>query len=155
MIKDTYPKAILVLCLGNICRSPIAEGLLRAHLKREGLQIEVDSAGTSSFHQGEAPDPRSIEVMKRHGHDIRTQRSRPLCIEDFERFDLILAMDRRNLRDARALAPTEKAGAQVQLLLDEEDVPDPYYGGVDGFEKVYQMIDQAIRQWIDHLQFKE
>ena len=136
-MTSSPPRAILALCLGNICRSPIAEGVLRAHLERAGLNIRVDSAGTSAFHQGEAPDPRSIEVMRHHQLDISAQRSRPLTALDFERFELILAMDQSNLRNARSLAPTREAKERVQLLLDKgQEVPDPYYGGPDGFEQV-------------------
>jgi len=143
------PRAVLALCLGNICRSPIAEGLLRDHIERAGLNIRVDSAGTSSFHQGEAPDPRSIEVMRQHTLDISAQRSRPLTTDDFERFDLILAMDKSNLRNARALAPTQETQGKVQLLLEEnQEVPDPYYGGERGFEVVYQMVNQAVERWV-------
>lgn len=143
------PSSVLALCLGNICRSPIAEGLLRVHIEAQGLSIYVDSAGTSGYHAGEAPDPRSIAVMRKHGHDISAQRSRQLKVEDFDRFDLILAMDQSNYRNARNLAPTEAAKSKVKLLLDDgAEVPDPYYGGVNGFENVYQMIDQAAQSWI-------
>ena len=143
------PRAVLALCLGNICRSPIAEGLLRDHVERAGLNIRVDSAGTSAFHQGEAPDPRSVEVMRQHTLDISAQRSRPLTAADFERFDLILAMDKSNLRNARALAPTQEAQGKVQLLLEQsQEVPDPYYGGEGGFERVYHMVNQAVARWV-------
>ncbi len=142
------PRAVLALCLGNICRSPIAEGLLRHHAAARGLALTVDSAGTSGHHEGEPPDPRSAEVMRRHGHDISAQRARPLRAEDLERFDLILAMDARNLRDARLLAPTAEARGRVRLLLDEgAEVPDPYYGGEEGFERVYALIDAAAAEW--------
>lgn len=143
------PKAVLALCLGNICRSPIAEGLLRHHIQAHGLNIVVDSAGTSAYHAGEAPDSRSIKVMSQHGHDISQQRSRQLCHADFERFDLILAMDQSNYKNALQLAPSAEAKAKVKLLLpNDQEVPDPYYGGVNGFEKVYQMIDIATAGWV-------
>ena len=143
------PNSVLALCLGNICRSPIAEGLLRAHVENQGLSMTVDSAGTSAYHVGESPDTRSISVMRKHGYDISNQRSRQLCVEDFERFDLILAMDQSNVRNAVRLAPNEAAKAKVKLLLDNgAEVPDPYYGGVNGFDLVYQMIDEAARDWV-------
>ena len=143
------PRAVLALCLGNICRSPIAEGLLRAHAERRGLTIEFDSAGTGGYHVGEAPDPRSIEVMDHHGHDISAQRSRKLSTRDFERFDLILAMDQSNARGARRVAPNQHAASKVHLLLEEgAEVPDPYYGGPGGFEEVYALIDQAAERWV-------
>ena len=148
-MKQETPKAVLALCLGNICRSPIAEGLLRYHIQAHGLNIIVDSAGTSAYHAGEAPDSRSIRVMHQHGHDIGQQRSRQLCQADFERFDLILAMDQSNYRNAIQLAPSPEAKTRVKLLLpNDQEVPDPYYGGVNGFEKVYQMIDIAAAHWV-------
>ena len=142
------PRSVLALCLGNICRSPIAEGLLRYHVQRLGLDIEIDSAGTSGYHAGESPDPRSVEVMRRHGHDISGQRSRQLVQSDLTRFDLILAMDQSNLRNACRLAQNEVLHAKVQLILDQEDVPDPYYGGDRGFDHVYQLIDEAVIRWV-------
>lgn len=146
---SSSPRSVLALCLGNICRSPIAEGLLRFHLNQVGLDVEVDSAGTSGYHVGEAPDTRSVEVMRTFGHDISRQRSRQLTVEDFEQFDLILAMDKSNLRQARKLAPDKHAASRVYLLLDQEaEVPDPYYGGSRGFENVYQLINQASEQWV-------
>ena len=150
MATISRPRAILALCLGNICRSPIAEGLLRAHLKARGLNIDVDSAGTGGYHVGEAPDPRSIEVMRSHGHDISAQRSRQLTAEDFSRFDLILAMDQSNLRNARRLAPSGAGMARVELLLSgDAEVPDPYYGGPRGFDHVYALIDEAAARWVE------
>lgn len=143
------PRAVLALCLGNICRSPIAEGLLRAHAERSGIQLVVDSAGTSSYHSGEPPDPRSIEVMAHHGYDISDQRSRALTQDDFERFDLILAMDKNNLRAARKIAQNRRDAQKVVLLLhDQSEVPDPYYGGSQGFERVFRMIDVAADLWV-------
>ena len=147
--SSTPPRSVLALCLGNICRSPIAEGMLRAHLTRLGLEIEVDSAGTSGYHIGEGPDSRSVEIMRTFGHDISWQRSRQLTAKDFARFDLILAMDQSNLRQARKLSPDAQSAARVQLLLDDgAEVPDPYYGGPRGFEEVYQLIDQAAERWV-------
>lgn len=136
------PVRILFVCLGNICRSPLAEGILQ-HLT-QGRGIEVDSAGTGSWHIGDPPDRRSITVAVKHGIDIGGQRGRKVDKRDFETFDLILAMDRNNLATLRALAPAS-AHARLHLFLDyaqgaEIDVPDPYHEGPDGFEAVYSMI---------------
>ena len=144
------PSSVLALCLGNICRSPIAEGMLRVHLSHSDLEVSVDSAGTSGYHIGEPPDTRSVKIMSAHGHDISFQRSRQLTLDDFMRFDLILAMDRSNLRQARNLAPDIRSAARVHLLLAEgAEVPDPYYGGPDGFEQVYQLINHATMRWVN------
>lgn len=148
-MTDTPPKTVLVLCLGNICRSPIAEGLLRYHAIQANLDIEVDSAGTSAYHAGEAPDSRSIHVMKQYGHNIQSQRSRQLRQADFEHFDLIFAMDKSNLKNAQKLAQSMEQKRKVVLFLSHErEVPDPYYGGPNGFENVYQMIDLAAKTWV-------
>jgi protein-tyrosine phosphatase len=147
----TQPKklAVLTLCLGNICRSPIAEGLIRAYAESLGLSVHIDSAGTSGYHVGEAPDPRSIRVMQKHGHDITKQRSRQLTIDDFDQFDLILAMDQSNINNAHRIAKTDSQRAKVVLFLrDGSEVPDPYYGGVNGFEDVYQMISESASDWV-------
>lgn len=150
MSNTHRPRAVLALCLGNICRSPIAEGLLRAHLETRGFTTRVDSAGTGAYHVGESPDPRSVQVMRERGHNISAQRARQLTMDDFARFDLILAMDQSNLRNARRLAPDEVAAAKVQLLLaDGAEVPDPYYGGPRGFDHVYELIDAAVARWVD------
>lgn len=144
---------ILMVCLGNICRSPMAHGLLEYKIKKEGLNWKVDSAGTSAYHQGEPPDSRAISCMKLHGISIQHQQSRPFTVEDFERFDLIFCMDKSNLRNVLALAINNIQAAKVKLLLHEipdeleEEVPDPYYGGIDGFESVYKLLDCAT-DWI-------
>lgn len=138
-------KRILVVCLGNICRSPIGEGLLKYHAEREGLDLFVDSAGTSGWHQGNPADPRSIEVMSMHGHDITLQRSRALTKQDLITYDFILVMDGQNLSDVQQLG---NSTAVVTRFVPNQDVPDPYYGGDQGFEQVYQMIDKAAKAWI-------
>lgn len=141
---------ILMVCLGNICRSPLAEGILR-HKSRH-LNIEVDSAGTGAWHSGEAPDKRSVAIAQKYGIDISGQRARLFLAEDFERFDRIYVMDQSNYKNVCRLAPNEQALAKVQLILNEIhpdknlEVPDPYYGGHDGFEQVYQMLDQSCEQ---------
>lgn len=134
-----------MVCLGNICRSPLAEGILKSKVDPD--TVYVDSAGTGGYHIGNPPDPRSIEVARNHGLDIEKQRCRQFSSADFENFDLIYAMDRSNYANIVALAssPTEKD--KVKLLLEEvelstKEVPDPYWDD-DGFEKVYQLIDTA------------
>lgn len=140
---------VLFVCLGNICRSPTAEGVFRHKLRAAGLegQVQVDSAGTGDWHVGKAPDSRTRQAAQRRGYDLSAQRARQVEVADFQRFDLILAMDQSNLRNLQALRP---AGARAELdlylrrfdlALDE--VPDPYYGGEDGFEQVLDLIEQA------------
>lgn len=151
---------VLMICMGNICRSPLAEGTFQALLEAEGLQklIEVDSAGTHFYHVGCQPAPRSIEVAHQHQLDITPQRARQLEASDFETFDYLMVMDKRNLRDAATLAPTPEAAQKLQLFLDyardafvETEVPDPYYGGDDGFEHVYQLVASASRGLLEHI----
>lgn len=139
--------SILFVCLGNICRSPLAEGVLRTVLAERGLDVLLDSAATSGWEVGSAPDPRSIAVAGRHGIDISGQMARKVTAEDFHRFDLILGMDRSNVRDLRALAPAAMRD-RVHLFLEfadgnARDVPDPYYDGPDAFASVYRMIREA------------
>ena len=137
-----------MVCLGNICRSPLAEGILQYKINNLSLDWEVDSAGTSSFHAGEKPDIRSIQVAKRNEIDISNQRSRPFRGWDFETFDWIYVMDSSNYSDVIAMAQSEKEKAKVKLIMNELEpgkniaVPDPYYGEF-GFENVYKMLDQA------------
>lgn len=139
---------ILMVCLGNICRSPLAEGIMRAKLFGRN-NYEVDSAGTGGWHVGDPPDPRSVAIAKQMGLDITGQRGRQFQATDFDRFDHIFVMDNSNHRDVLKLARTEHDEQKVSLILDtlfpgeNVDVPDPYYGGNDGFAKVYDMLDQA------------
>ncbi|AVI51540.1 protein-tyrosine-phosphatase [Pukyongia salina] len=138
---------VLMVCLGNICRSPLAEGILRS--KVDPNKVTVYSAGTGGWHVGEQPDPRSIEVARKYGLDITYQRGRKFSAYDFETYDHIFVMDNSNYRDVTSLAKNEAEIAKVQLILDEifpnenVDVPDPYYGGAFGFENVYKMLDEA------------
>lgn len=135
-----------MVCLGNICRSPLAEGILRSKLSNNFI---VDSAGTGGWHAGELPDKRSIEIANKNRLDITNQRARKFTKNDFADFDIIYAMDNSNLKDILQLAPNENAKSKVHLILNElypnenKDVPDPYYGQNDGFEKVYNMLDKA------------
>ena len=137
---------IVMVCLGNICRSPLAEGILKAKLPKDYV---VDSAGTGAWHTGQQPDKRSIATAKNRGLDITNQRVRQFKVSDFDTFDLIYVMDNSNYKNVIALAPNEKAKSKVKLILNEIfpneniDVPDPYYGGDDGFENVFDMLDQA------------
>lgn len=140
---------ILAVCLGNICRSPIAHGLLIHHAKRLGLTVEIDSAGTINNHAGASPDPRSIEVMKQNNHDITSQISRIIKQTDFEYYDLILVMDQNNFNDVYSLAENQNQKSKVHMVLtNKEEVPDPYFGGDSGFKKVYKMLDEAIPLWL-------
>ncbi|MDX8479097.1 low molecular weight protein-tyrosine-phosphatase [Mesorhizobium sp. VK24D] len=142
-------KSILFVCLGNICRSPLAEGVFRAVWaeRGEGRGMVLDSAATSGWEVGSAPDPRSIAVATSHGIDISGQRARRIAPEDFTRFDLILGMDRSNVRDLKALAP-QAARDRIHLYLEfatgtGRDVPDPYYEDQQAFAAVYRMIREA------------
>lgn len=141
---------ILMVCLGNICRSPLAEGILKS--KIDSSQVFVDSAGTGDWHVGQEPDNRSIAVGKKNNIDITTQRGRQFTKKDFDNFDLIYVMDNSNKENVLALAENESQKKKVKLILDEVfpgenvDVPDPYFGGDHGFENVYKMLDEACNQ---------
>ncbi|MDP2088965.1 MAG: low molecular weight protein-tyrosine-phosphatase [Flavobacteriaceae bacterium] len=138
---------ILMVCLGNICRSPLAEGILKS--KVNSLEVLVDSAGTSDFHQGDLPDSRSIQIAKKYGIDITDQRSRPFKISDFDAFDIIYVMDKSNYQNILNLAKNESDKQKVKLILSEinwsksTEVPDPYNSGEKGFDQVFKMLDEA------------
>jgi len=136
---------VLIVCLGNICRSPIGEELIRQHAKRSNLNILVDSAGTKGWHAGKAPDIRSQEVVQNHGFDISRQKSRAIKSNDFNAYEYILCMDEQNMRD---LSNYDQGSAKISLFVKEQNVPDPYYGSEDGFEHVYNMLDRAAQLWI-------
>lgn len=148
------PMRVLCVCMGNICRSPTAEVVLREIARREApeLALEVDSAGTHGYHVGEPPDPRAISAAARRGYDLSPLRARQFTAKDFDRFDLLLAMD----EDNRSAMLRQGTGA-VQLLLSYapqwgvRDVPDPYYGGGAGFERVLDLIESAARGVIESL----
>ena len=137
---------VVMVCLGNICRSPLAEGILQSKVSKD---VFVDSAGTANYHVGEFPDKRSIATAKKHGIDISKQRCKHFTHKHFEEFDYIYVMDQSNYENVIKLAPTEKAKQKVKLILNESkpnlnlEVPDPYYGGDDGFENVFKMLDEA------------
>ena len=138
---------ILMVCLGNICRSPLAEGILKSKLPSDAFK--VDSAGTASYHLGAAPDKRSVAVAKKHGLNISNLKGRQFEVSDFDRFDLIYVMDASNHQNVLNLARNENDSNKVKFILNEVypgenfDVPDPYYGGDDGFQNVYNMLDEA------------
>ncbi len=143
---------ILMVCLGNICRSPMAEGILRHKAQQHGLDISVDSAGTADYHVDENPDQRAIRKLREYNIDISKLRGRQFSPKDFSDFDLIFAMDASNYRDILRLARTEKERSKVEMLLNRlcpssnMSVPDPWYGEMDGFEEVYQLLNQACEK---------
>ena len=150
---------ILFVCLGNICRSPTAEGVCRHVARQRGLDghIQVDSAGTSAWHVGEKPDARSSQEALRRGIDLSAQRSRQVEASDFERFDYILAMDTENLRELQQRCPKQHAN-KLRRCLDyapevaERDVPDPYYGGPGGFAHVFDIIEASVHGLLDEVE---
>ncbi len=138
---------ILMVCLGNICRSPLAEGILKTKVNTDN--VFIDSAGTGNYHVEQQPDERSIKIAKENNIDITQQRGRQFKVSDFDRFDLIYVMDNSNYEDVLSLARNDQERNKVHLILNEVlpnencDVPDPYTGGIDGFKRVYEMLDQA------------
>ena len=144
------PTRVLFVCLGNICRSPLAEAAFQLEAERRGLEVEVDSAGTGNWHEGEPPDRRAVAVAARHGIDISHLRARQVSRDDFERFDHILALDRENLAQLRALAPPGTR-ARLSLLLDHvagregDPVADPYYGGDAHFDVTWRDVSAGAR----------
>jgi len=147
---------ILMVCLGNICRSPLAEGIL-AH-KTQHLNIEVDSAGTAGYHIGKLPDERSIEIAEKYNIDLTKQRARQFSRADFDDFDIIYAMDTNNYAHLISLADNKTERNKVRLILNEvnpekfESVPDPYYGGDDGFQNIYNMLNDACNKIISQIE---
>ncbi len=139
-----------MVCLGNICRSPLAHGIM-AHMVREaGLDWEIDSAGTGDWHVGHAPDHRSIAVAKNNGIDISGQRAQFFIPDLFDKYDRIFVMDRNNYQDVLALSTSEEHSGKVSLFLDDDIVPDPYYDS-DQFEPVFRMIEARCKILIDEL----
>jgi protein-tyrosine phosphatase len=142
------PQSILFLCTGNICRSPLAEGIVRALSQRKGLSLRLDSAGTHDYHVGEPPDPRARALARRRGTPIDDLRARRLCRDDFHRFDLILVADRGHLAALKRQRPAD-ATAELALLAEwcgepaGCEVPDPYYGDTEGFEQVYALLERC------------
>ena len=158
-MTSTPEISVLFVCLGNICRSPLAEGVLSHRLEEAGLsdQVYVDSAGTGAWHAGQAPDARSATVAERNGIELRG-RARRVRIDDFFEFELVLAMDRSNLQDLKDLESGSGSEAAIRLFREfdpeqhgDPDVPDPYYGGPDGFQRVFEMVDRTCAALVDHL----
>jgi len=143
-----------MVCLGNICRSPLAEGILKHKIKEHNLDWEVDSAGTSAYHAGDLPDNRSIAVGNLHGIDITNQRSRQFKVKDFDNFDKIFVMDSSNYQNVLKLARTANDKNKIEMIMNlvnpnwNQAVPDPYWGN-DGFENVYQMLDEACDKLVE------
>jgi protein-tyrosine phosphatase len=150
--------AVLVVCTGNICRSPTGEGVLRHLVQQRGLadRVRVASAGTHDYHVGDAPDPRTVKHASQRGYDLSAQRAAQVRAQDFDDFDYILAMDRSHLRLLRGLQPPGSK-AKLGLFLEAsgkwkgQDVPDPYYGGAAGFEEVLDMVEEAGERWLDRI----
>jgi protein-tyrosine phosphatase len=149
---------VLFVCMGNICRSPTVEGVFRKQVKEAGLShaIHIDSAGTHDYHFGESPDRRAQQAGASRGYDLSSLRGRQVGLKDFEVFDYILAMDRDNLENLQRVCPDEHAH-KVGLFMEyaknfsERDVPDPYYGGMNGFERVLDMAEDASQGLLDHI----
>ena len=145
-----------MVCLGNICRSPLAEGILTHKIQH--LNIKVDSAGTAGYHIGKLPDERSIEIAEKYNIDLTKQRARQFSRADFDDFDIIYAMDTNNYTHLISLANNETERNKVRLILNEvnpekfESVPDPYYGGDDGFQNIYNMLDDACNKIISQIE---
>ncbi|MEE4245938.1 MAG: low molecular weight protein-tyrosine-phosphatase [Kangiellaceae bacterium] len=149
---------VLFVCLGNICRSPTAEGVFRQLIEQRRLahRFDIDSAGTSAYHVGEQPDKRAMEAARKRQIELSTIRSRALTRDDFSKYDYLIAMDRNNYKDMQAMTEQDFR-SKVHLFLDfanvdESDVPDPYYGGPDGFEHVLNLVEQASRGLLAHIE---
>ena len=147
---------ILMVCLGNICRSPLAEGILKSKTKH--LNLIVDSAGTAGYHIGSPPDNRSIEIADKYNINLRDQRARQFNSTDFNQFDIIYAMDTNNYANLIAISNNEEERKKVRIILNEinpglcQSIPDPYYGGKDGFQKVYNMLDKACEKIVAQIE---
>ena len=152
MPQPDIPSTVLIVCMGNICRSPTVEAVLRSSLAEAGLPIQVDSAGTENYHTGSAPDRRSIAHARRRGYELGNLRARQVTTEDFLRFDLILAADEMNLSVLKRLCPTAHRH-KLALFLGNQPLPDPYYGESDGFEQVLDLVERRcfvlVGSWSD------
>ncbi|TSE18424.1 Low molecular weight protein-tyrosine-phosphatase YfkJ [Tepidimonas alkaliphilus] len=158
MLDDNRPLRVLMICMGNICRSPTAHGMLRQRLRQRGLQgrILVDSAGTHGYHVGQPPDPRAQAHARARGLDLSDLRARRLTVQDCERHDWLLVMDADNEAAVRALCPPLHQHkihrlARFARRHAAHEVPDPYYGGPDGFELVLDLVEDAVDGWLDHV----
>ena len=159
-MSNTIKISVLFVCMGNICRSPTAEGVFRHVVKQAGMQdkVMIDSAGTHAYHIGESPDKRSQAKAKEQGVDLSKQRARKALAEDFEHFDYIIAMDRSNYEDLKRLISNQEQAQKLSLFMDYADnwnnteVPDPYYGGSNGFQEVFDMVTSASEGLLEHIQ---
>ena len=146
-----------MVCLGNICRSPMAEGILREMIRKENLDVDTDSAATSDYHVNDKADDRARSTMRKHGIDISDLRGRQIRTSDFVEFDMLFAMDVSNLANMRAIAATPELALKARLIMDLaaehplREVPDPYYGGDEGFEEVYEMLTLACGNLVKQL----
>ena len=147
MAKVVPPRRVLLVCMGNICRSPTAEEVLRVKARQAGLRIEFDSAGTENYHIGDAPDPRSVRHARKRGYDLSALRARQVHASDFHDFDLILAADELNLRELRRRCPPARHD-RLALFLGDIALPDPYYGESDDFEKVLDLVEKQAFQLV-------
>lgn len=157
-MSEMRKPSVLLVCMGNICRSPTAEAVLRAKAVKAGVELDIDSAGTIGFHQGKRPDSRSRAAGEARGYSFAGIRARQISVGDFDKFDLILVADRQNLSVLTAICPAEHL-SKLSLLLDfsdaeEEEVPDPYYGGEEGFEHVLDLIETAADKIVASLKQK-
>lgn len=145
-----------MVCLGNICRSPLAQGILES--KTAAKNVFVDSAGTAAYHEGNLPDPRSIAIAGKYGLDITNQKARKFSEKDFDTFDMIYVMDESNFKNILSVSRTKEDQQKVKMILKEvypnqnNSVPDPYYGGDSGFENVYKMLDEACERIVEKLE---
>lgn len=154
--------SVLFVCMGNICRSPTAEGVFRYVVKQAGMddQISIDSAATHAYHTGEAPDKRSVAKARENGVDLSLQRARKALAEDFDKFDYIIAMDHSNYEDLKRLAGSPQLQQKISLFMgyssewDNDEVPDPYYGGGDGFQTVFDMVTSASHGLLEKIKRK-
>jgi protein-tyrosine phosphatase len=143
-------RSILFVCTGNICRSPTAEAVLRHLAKRESLDLRIESAGLGDWHVGHPPDDRTQHHARNRGYDLSVQRARQVRPSDFDEFDLILAMDRGHLRALEGMAPARRR-AKIRLFVAGRDVPDPYYGGAEGFEQVLDLVEAHCASLLQEL----
>jgi protein-tyrosine phosphatase len=143
-------RSILFVCTGNICRSPTAEGVFRSLAEKAGLDLRIESAGLGDWHVGQPPDERAQHHAQGRGYDLSAQRARQVRLRDFDDFDLILAMDRGHLRALERMAPP-KHRAKIRLFAAGRDVPDPYYGGPDGFERVLDLVEEQCASLLEEL----
>jgi protein-tyrosine phosphatase len=149
--KVQKPRRVLIVCKGNICRSPTAAVVLSQKLKQAALNIDIDAAGTEDYHVGSPPDKRSIKHAAKRGYDLSGYRARQVRVSDFENFDLILLSDEANISDLRRICPPHQH-SKLYLFLGTQELPDPYYGGAEGFEQVLNLVEQRaeflVRTWL-------